>query len=114
MCVTVRVFFELVSAPKDSKAVGGTVPTALPSSPRPCRAPIPSHGIGRVVELAVEQGEMMLHLSPSFANTAQSDRGRIAPVRVRCCDLRATPRRILYSCDPGRSMMLDVEVLRSR
>jgi hypothetical protein len=33
MCVTVRVFFDPVSAPKDSKAVGGEVPTALPSSP---------------------------------------------------------------------------------
>jgi hypothetical protein len=34
----------------DSKAVGHAQPTALPSSPRPYRAPNPSHGIGRVVE----------------------------------------------------------------
>jgi hypothetical protein len=57
MCVTVLVFFDPVSAPKTAKpsAAGANgfalVPLNLTVPPNP------SHSIGRVVEMAVEQGE---------------------------------------------------------
>jgi hypothetical protein len=66
--------FDPVSAPKDSKAASAPTLSGFAFVPLNLTVPPnPSHGIGRVVELAVEQGEMMLYLSPSFANTAQSD-----------------------------------------
>src|SRR5262249_54124194 len=61
-------------APALSKAVGGTQPTALPSSPRPYRASsLPRHRQGRRTE-----------------TDAQSDRRSLARSSAHACAFRAT------------------------